>query len=738
MFRRASALISASLFAAACNGAGGTDEPINLDWSEGQLFHVAAAYRVGTVKNEELPSSLEDGTANFGEQWSDDVVWTYQVVESDFVPEPSDELYQYAVRADGSVAPLAVVRAYIDSTLNVEAEISEADPVIYLVFLADRDRLAAVISFINVDGERIERAWSSTDLGKSYSVLSQSMLTSAPTYLAPFAVTETDAVKVLENGSELETTVVDNGVVEAAYTDELGGGDVISVYEEGQPWPTVTVTDNVDARLLSDAEVESMRRASPWMEPDEPEDFDFRAALSASTDVDAALVLTEEEMASTTLSGSARDGYKPWAGNWWPQKKGALVFGYDGRPTLSNEIREEIDPLKKELDGLSAEIRKLEGEEKNSKVETYREKQDELVTKLVDFYNGVLADLDGGQIRIEDGKISHTEDEWSYDLDKLSPMDKIAVKLYDDGETYPNPFFISAWELLNHYSPAGESWWGHCNGWAAAAILTHEPRESIDITIGGSEVEMTTADIKGLFSETHYSTYSRFYGSRYYKEGDDIADMSPKAFHQLISFYIRDGEVPLVFDTDAGEQVWNFPAYAYDLTLNETTPEGALDLINVNTAGLDALDSLPGIGEALSIRIIQHREAFGPFQAVDDITQVNGIGPATLDGMRDLVSVKPAERTFSVSAAVRFTTDGVDETHVDSGEPQGFTEYWGYTLVTDVNGRVLSGTWNDEKKHPDFAWVPYHNPLGANGNSENPYLKWGALVDVVGEDFIRK
>ncbi len=62
-------------------------------------------------------------------------------------------------------------------------------------------------------------------------------------------------------------------------------------------------------------------------------------------------------------------------------------------------------------------------------------------------------------------------------------------------------------------------------------------------------------------------------------------------------------------------------------------------LVNVNTADATALDSLPGIGEVLAQRIIDHREAHGPFTSVDELVAVSGIGEVTLEELRPLVTV---------------------------------------------------------------------------------------------------
>lgn len=71
-------------------------------------------------------------------------------------------------------------------------------------------------------------------------------------------------------------------------------------------------------------------------------------------------------------------------------------------------------------------------------------------------------------------------------------------------------------------------------------------------------------------------------------------------------------------------------------------PESLLpgESINVNTADIYDLQRLPGIGEKRAQDIIDWREEHGPFQTVDELTSVSGIGPGILEGLREYAAVE--------------------------------------------------------------------------------------------------
>ena len=78
---------------------------------------------------------------------------------------------------------------------------------------------------------------------------------------------------------------------------------------------------------------------------------------------------------------------------------------------------------------------------------------------------------------------------------------------------------------------------------------------------------------------------------------------------------------------------------AFRVLTGVATATTSADLININSATAAELETLPGIGPTLAQRIVDYRTQHGPFQIIEAIMNVSGIGPATFDQIQSLITV---------------------------------------------------------------------------------------------------
>jgi competence protein ComEA len=94
-------------------------------------------------------------------------------------------------------------------------------------------------------------------------------------------------------------------------------------------------------------------------------------------------------------------------------------------------------------------------------------------------------------------------------------------------------------------------------------------------------------------------------------------------------------DAPLPASADAGGQEQAAPAEP------ATDTAGASDgTVNINTATAAELEALPGIGDVMAQRIVDYRAENGAFATVEDLQNVQGIGPVLLDNIRAYVRVE--------------------------------------------------------------------------------------------------
>jgi len=102
--------------------------------------------------------------------------------------------------------------------------------------------------------------------------------------------------------------------------------------------------------------------------------------------------------------------------------------------------------------------------------------------------------------------------------------------------------------------------------------------------------------------------------------------------------------INLASPIDDGQRVWmarrgeGAPSSGSENGAGSTNPVPSS--VDLNTATIEQLDALPGIGPATARAIIERRRQVGRFRSVEDLLTVKGIGSAKLDALRDSVVVR--------------------------------------------------------------------------------------------------
>ena len=168
------------------------------------------------------------------------------------------------------------------------------------------------------------------------------------------------------------------------------------------------------------------------------------------------------------------------------------------------------------------------------------------------------------------------------------------------------------------------------------------PRDDTPVRIVLPERETAAAEVKVYVTGAVNApgVYALFEGARLADAieaaggGTDMADM------QAVNLALRLKD----------EDYWHIPEISRSAATSEGVAPGAQSVpvphsspagkLDINSAQADALMSLPGIGEVRAHAIVRHREQNGDYASVDDLLGVPGIGPATLEAVRNLVEAR--------------------------------------------------------------------------------------------------
>lgn len=390
------------------------------------------------------------------------------------------------------------------------------------------------------------------------------------------------------------------------------------------------------------------------------------------------------QLGDVRIAAGDREGHAavtPWSGTWWPMADGELAIGWNGTGADFT-----YDPVTK----------------KYTRAAGQKPGNDLSPLLKYDAWRAAITGTDPGSALVElhgQGGFRHHvygEEKERYDR---------------DGVSY--------------------SWWGHCNGWCAAAILEKEPQGPIE----DRGLRFDVADLKGLLTESHYGVESDFTGRRYNAPSREVRE-SRETGKRLLDALNGSQPAPV-----AEYVAWYEKAYG--TTMSAAARQGARpadfkdELEGYERWFADRYDAAyadlaPHVWHQLLESVIgQRRLAF-----VADITANEEVWnhPAyayrsTIEQVRTFTEGNAPRTEWRARTVVTYATDGVSESVLGV---ESFTRTYTYTLITDGAGKPIGGAWTGASvdDHPDFAWLPTLNPTGVD-TSDNPKLVWGDLVPML-------
>lgn len=124
-----------------------------------------------------------------------------------------------------------------------------------------------------------------------------------------------------------------------------------------------------------------------------------------------------------------------------------------------------------------------------------------------------------------------------------------------------------------------------------------------------------------------------------YEDLLEIPGIGPAKARAIIQFREQNGSFKTIEDLTKVSGIGKATAQRIASFVKLEGPSGSVTIkkININSAGLEELLELPGIGEVKASEIMKFREQKGPFRKPEDLLSVPGIGPKTVEKIRDMI-----------------------------------------------------------------------------------------------------
>ncbi len=268
------------------------------------------------------------------------------------------------------------------------------------------------------------------------------------------------------------------------------------------------------------------------------------------------------------------------------------------------------------------------------------------------------------------------------------------------------------WEATHHGARVRgvQGWWGHCNGWCAAAALYPEPLERQKV----NGITFDVGDQKALLSEAAMEATADFYGNRVDWSSDwttpKYDDVIPAQYFLVLTNYLGKLGQTVNIDRYTGDQVWNQPLAGYRFEYPK--PEDYL--------GADA--RAPGVYRILLTSTI--------WWGRDEVEPNSVTVPFQFESNQHFEQ-RTLQMELWLDGPVVFNASGQV---ISSGD----------VVVKREGNWLMGGVWRNGAgllvdAHPDYMWVPF-TVLKPDPRAEDPYanihidIEWLKRYLVVGLD----
>lgn len=165
-------------------------------------------------------------------------------------------------------------------------------------------------------------------------------------------------------------------------------------------------------------------------------------------------------------------------------------------------------------------------------------------------------------------------------------------------------------------------------------FVSSTAKEDLMSTTASSSIEKGYVDIKGAVKKPGMYAFSG--DTRVFDIVNDAGGFTEEVDESMVNLSLKVVDQMMIIVPKIGEEIPEIVETGSDDYSSSRESESK---ININTATVEELKQLNGIGEKKAQVIIQHREENGSFHSIEDIKQVSGIGDKTFENIRNSITI---------------------------------------------------------------------------------------------------